>query len=178
MKNIDLQEELVSRYKKGDIKAQYKLFSMNIKSMYNTALRFFPNQMDAEDIVQESFIAAFKKINSFNGESTFSYWLKQIVINKCISELRKRKFYFVNIDEQCHEIKEDEINENFDPVKLHEIIKDLPIGARTIINLYAFENLSHKEIADKLKISESTSKTQYMRAKMLLSEKIKNSIRI
>ena len=171
--NIDIHKELVERYKKGDIKAQYKLFNMNINAMYNTAIRFFANQMDAEDIVQESFIVAFEKINSFNGNSTFSYWLKQIVINKCISELRKRKLDFVNIDEHYLEAEENEINDDFDPEKLHQIIKELPIGARTVINLYAFENLSHKEIAEKLEISESTSKTQYMRAKMLLLEKIK-----
>ena len=172
----DIHKDLVDRCKMGDIKAQYSLFKTYNKAIYNIAMRFFNNKMDAEDIVQETFILAFTKIGKFKGDSTFGFWLKRIAINKSISELRKRKINFEMIDannKNYIEVDEDEIDERIKPELIHEAIKGLPTGARTIINLFALEGYKHKDIARMLGISESTSKTQYKRAKKLLTGQLK-----
>ena len=175
MSEIELQNKLVERCKKGDIKAQFALFKMHSKAMYNVAIRFFNNKMDAEDVVQESFIKAFQKIDEFNGHSSFGFWLKRIVINGCISEIRKRKVTFEEINEEITgNLIDEKIDSFIEPDKVHHAIKALPDGARTIINLYALEGFKHDEIAHMLGISSSTSKTQYMRAKKLLLEKLNN----
>ena len=142
--------------------------------MFNVAIRFFSNKMDAEDVVQESFIKVFQKIDEFNGHSSFGFWIKRIVINGCISEIRKKKVFFEEIDEDVIEgLTDEKIDSFIEPEKVHNAIKTLPEGARTIINLYALEGFKHKEIAEMLGISSSTSKTQFMRAKKLLLEKLK-----
>ena len=170
-KVIDLQKEIINRCKKGDEKAQYRLYSMYSKSMYNVAIRYVGIRMDAEDILQEAFISAFKNLKKLKEEQTFPSWLRRIVINKSISFLRKKKFTIEQLDDNTH-IAEEEINSSVTPEILHRAIKKLPEGARIIINLFAFEGYKHKEIAKKLGITESTSKTQYLRAKKLLSELI------
>jgi RNA polymerase sigma-70 factor (ECF subfamily) len=173
MREIELQNKLVERCRKGDIKAQFALFKMHSKAMYNVAIRFFNNKMDAEDVVQESFIKAFQKIDEFNGYSSFGFWLKRIVINGCISEIRKRKITFEEINEELTgSLVEEKIDSFIEPDLVHNAIKALPEGARTIINLYALEGFKHDEISQMLGISSSTSKTQYMRAKKLLLEKL------
>lgn len=164
----DIHTQLVKRCKKGDAKAQYTLYKSYVDAMYNTALRLMKNQMDAEDMVQESFIQAFAKIGSFRGDSTFGAWLKRIVVNKCLSELRKNKIYFEEIEHVAESESEEEIDETVEPEWVNNAIKALPDGARTIFTLYATEGYKHKEIAKMLNISESTSKTQYIRAKQLL----------
>ena len=174
----DIHENLVARCRKGDRKAQYALYQKYVNATYNIAIRFMKNKMDADDAVQESFIKAFLKIGKFKGDSTFGYWLKRITVNHCISELRKRKIQFHDLDESISESTvqnyDEAIPETIEPAKVHEEIKNLPDSARTILNLFALEGYRHKEIAAMLKISESTSRTQYMRAKQLLAKNINN----
>jgi RNA polymerase sigma-70 factor (ECF subfamily) len=173
----ELHKELIDRCKVGDIKAQYSLYKLYSKSQYNVAMRFMNNKMDADEIVQDTFITAFNKIEHFEGKGAFGQWLKRITINNCISILRKRKIHFDDIDEAnvAEEILED-VNENLNPEIVHQAIKDLPEKARTILNLYALEGYKHKEISEILGITESTSKTQYKRAKKILLEKLKSLI--
>jgi RNA polymerase sigma-70 factor (ECF subfamily) len=173
----DMHEELVARCRKGDVKAQYALFKKYAKATFNIAMRFMNNKMDADDAVQESFLKAFMRIDDFKGDSSFGYWLKRITINHCISELRKRKIHFQDVDDRiAGEAIDHEIEESISPELVHEGIKKLPASARAILNLYALEGYKHKEIARMLKISESTSRTQYMRAKTLLASQIKSMI--
>ena len=173
----ELHRELINRCKKGDIKAQYSLYRLHVHFLYNISMRFMGNKMDADEIVQDTFITVFSKIDKYKGEGAFGQWLKRIAINNCISVLRKRKVYFEDIEEAnvANEIQE-EIDENTDPGLVHEAIKSLPDRARLIVNLYALEGMKHKEISKKLGITESTSKTQYRRAKQLLMEKLKDEI--
>lgn len=173
--SINLNIELIERCKKGDIKAQFSLYKQYSAAMYNIAVRFLNNKMDAEDILQESFITVFEGLNELKNNEAFGSWLKRIVINNCISFLRKNKMHFEDLegqrltDEGFDNVIEDEI----DPAIVHSAIKELPEGARTIVVLYALENYKHREIAELLKISESTSKSQYKRALNLLGENIK-----
>lgn len=142
--------------------------------MYNIAIRMTGNRENAEDIVQDSFTRAFLDIHKLNDENAFAGWLKRIVINRCIDEMRKRKYHFTDfeiISEKHAEIAE-EVDEKTDPEMVHQMIKKLPDGAREILVLHSLEGLKHAEIAEKLQISESTSKTQFFRAKQILASKI------
>ena len=173
----ELHKELIDRCKVGDIKAQYSLYKLFSKSLYNVAMRFMNNKMDADEIVQDTFIIAFKKMDDFEGKGAFGQWLKRIAINNCISILRKRKIHFDDIDQiNLSGDAVEEVKESIDPEIVHNAIKELPDKARTILNLYALEGYKHREISEILGITESTSKTQYKRAKRILLEKLKNVI--
>ena len=173
----ELHSELIDRCKVGDTKAQYSLYRLFAKSLYNVGMRFMNNKMDVEEIVQDTFITAFRKIGDYEGRGHFGQWLKRIAINNCISILRKRKVFFEDIDELhlANDISED-IEEDFDPVIVHEAIKELPERSRVVLILYALEGYKHQEIGEMLGITESTSKTQYRRAKQILMEKLKKVV--
>ncbi|GGD17065.1 RNA polymerase subunit sigma-24 [Hyunsoonleella pacifica] len=140
--------------------------------MFNVCVRMVKSKEDAEDILQESFVDAFKNLNSFRYESTFGSWLKRIVINKSINHLKLKRVPLVAMDDYddwIPEQQEEEINEeylNVDTIKT--AIKQLPEGYQTIINLYLIEGYDHVEIGEILGISTSTSKSQYHRAKKKL----------
>ncbi|WEK19257.1 MAG: RNA polymerase sigma factor [Candidatus Pedobacter colombiensis] len=169
---IDKHIALVDQCRKGDRKAQFEIYKLYSKAMYNVAYRIVNFEEEAEDILQESFLDVFTRIDSFRGETTFGLWLKQIVINKSINQLRKRKVDFVNIDEM--DIVEDEDDGLFGlELKAEEIrqaIMSLPDKHRVILSLYLLEGYDHSEIAHVLKISEGTSRSQFMRAKLKLND--------
>ncbi len=146
--------------------------------MYNIAIRFLNNKMDAEDILQESFVTAFTRLKELQNRDLFGSWLKRIVINNCISLQRKRKIAFEEIDEQRHGESEERSEgiPEVDSALIHRAIKELPHKGRTVLVLRALEGYSHKEIAETLDISVSTSKTQYSRALSLLNMKLKGKI--
>lgn len=172
---IHINSRLIERCLDGDIKAQYQLYKLYSKAMYNIAIRFLDNKMDAEDILQESFITAFNRLGELKNRALFGSWLKRIVINNCISFQRKRKIAFEKIDEQRHGEAE-EIDEGVpavNPAQVHQAIRELPHKGRTVLIMRALEGYSHKEVAEALEISVSTSKTQYSRALTLLNKKLK-----
>ena len=160
----------------GDSAAQFELYKCYNKAMYNVALRIINFEEEAEDILQEAFLEAFTRIGDFRQESTFGLWLKQIVINKSINYLRKRKLEFVSVDES-KEIANEDVDDSADlTLKVDEVktaIKRLPDGYRVVLSLYLLEGYDHEEIAHILKISENTSRTQYMRAKQKLKKLLK-----
>jgi RNA polymerase sigma factor (sigma-70 family) len=131
------------------------------------------NQAEAEDLLQESFAEAFLKLDSFRYESAFGAWLKRIVVNKCINHLKKRRaqlIYTENIPETNHE-EDREINPNDLEVKrIYNAMEKLPEGYRVIFSLYLLEGYDHSEIAQIMGISESTSKSQFSRAKQKIKE--------
>ncbi|RKE98809.1 RNA polymerase sigma factor [Ichthyenterobacterium magnum] len=165
---------LIERSKLGDRKMQYKLYSLYVDAMYNVSIRIVKVKEDAEDVVQDSFIDAFKHLSTFKYQSTFGSWLKRIVVNKSINYLKVKRIPLVAIDEQDYWISEPEsIKEpQLDINKIKAAIKTLPQGYQTIINLYLIEGYDHNEIGDILEISVSTSKSQYHRAKKKLVELI------
>jgi RNA polymerase sigma factor (sigma-70 family) len=133
--------------------------------MYNLAYRMMNNREDAEDILQEAFLECFRNIESFRFESTFGAWLKSIIVNRCINQLRKRKVELVFYDTLPADITEDEPDTVYDTRKIFKGIEQLPDGYRIILTLYLLEGYDHSEIAQILGITESTSKSQYSRAK-------------
>ena len=146
--------------------------------MYNIAIRFLNNKMDAEDILQESFVTAFEKLPELANYNAFGSWLKRIVINNCITYVRKNKFEFDNIEDYDSADYPDDTDEEFsiDPALVHDVIKTLPPGGRSIVILHALEGYKHRQIAEMLAISESTSKTQYKRALDILFKNLKQKI--
>lgn len=169
-------KSLVEESKSGHRNSQYQLYELYVDAMYNVSMRILGTKEDAEDIVQESFIDAFKNLNSFRYESTFGSWLKRIVVNKSINFLKLKKIPVTGIDEHEYHLSEDE-HENIDLEPNIESIKKgitlLPTGYKQIINLYLIEGYDHVEIGEILEISTSTSKSQYHRAKKKLIEIIK-----
>lgn len=180
LETIDINAKLVERAKLGDQQAMYRLYKSHVQAMYNTSIRIVVNQFDAEDIIQESFLSAFKSLSSFKGDSSFGSWVKRIVINKSLNALRQKKQIFSDLDNLyiANEESEDEDFPEVTPEVIHEAIKLLPEKARVVLNLYLLEGYKHKEIAELLEISESTSKSQYQRARMLLQERIRIELNI
>jgi len=155
----------------GSRAAQFELYKLYAKAMYNVALRILNYEEEAEDVLQESFLDAFTRISDFRLETTFGLWLKQIVINKSINYLRKRKMEFVSTDELSEipdETGFDDADVKLQADEIRKAIAELPDGYRVVLSLYLLEGYDHEEISHILKISENTSRTQYMRAKKKL----------
>lgn len=176
--DVNINRQILERCKNGEAKAQFMLYKQYSKAMYNIAIRFLNNKMDAEDILQESFLTAFEKLTELTNDNAFGSWLKRIVINNCITHLRHNKFEFEDIDDHASlEYTDDGDAElNIDPALVHTAIKELPAGGRTILVLHALEGYKHREIAEMLGVTESTSKTQYKRALDLLFINLKKKI--
>ncbi|MFI0429019.1 RNA polymerase sigma factor [Mariniflexile sp. HMF6888] len=163
-------KELVEKSKLGNRNAQYNLYEYYVDAMYNVAMRMVRIKEDAEDVVQDSFVEAFKNLSSFRYESTFGSWLKRIVVNKSVNHLKLRKIPIVPIENEMYRIKDD-VEEEVQQADTKKVIKGislLPAGYQQIINLYLIEGYDHVEIGEILGITESTSKSQYHRAKKKL----------
>ena len=168
--NIYINAPLIEECRKGNNKAQYRLYNQYSKAMFNLAYRILNNREDAEDILQETFVDCFRYIDSFRFESTFGAWLKKILVNKCINHLKKKKIDLILYDNLPTEVYEEEADITYDTGKIFKGIEMLPDGYRIILTLYLLEGYDHSEISQILGISESTSKSQYSRAK----EKLRN----
>jgi RNA polymerase sigma factor (sigma-70 family) len=179
---IDKHTELVERCRLGERKAQYELYKHYAKSMLNVCVRVLNHHGEAEDVLQEAFLDAFTQLHTFRGQSTFGAWLKQIVVNKAINQLRQRRLQLVNVEDlyaDGHEYDlpdEPPLNEQdvaLDVERVRWALLQLPEGYRVVLSLYLFEGYDHEEIGQVLSISESTSRTQYMRGKKKLLEILK-----
>jgi RNA polymerase sigma factor (sigma-70 family) len=153
---------------KGNSKAQYRLYSNYSRAMYNLAYRMMNNREDAEDILQETFLECFRNIGSFRFESAFGAWLKRILINKCMNHLRKKKSELVLYESLPPDEAEEDSEIQYDTSRIFKAIELLPDGYRIVLTLYLLEGYDHAEIAKILEIAESTSKSQYSRAKSRL----------
>lgn len=163
-------KDLVEKCKSGHPSSQYQLYSLYVDAVYNIGMRMLGNKEDAEDIVQDSFVDAFRNLARFNYESTFGAWLKRIVINKSINQLKAKQIPVVPMESHKYHLTEevDEKAETIDIRKVKKGIAQLPAGYKQIINLYLIEGYDHIEIGEILDISTSTSKSQYHRAKKKL----------
>lgn len=158
----------------GDVRAQYRLYNLYSTAMFNICFRMTGRQEEAEDVLQEAFTCAFGKLGSFRFESSFGAWLKRIVINTCINHLKKKKPELVLTEDQIESPPDDEpVNYGdieFRVDQVRKAVESLPDGYRVIFTLYLLEGYDHKEIADIMGISESTSKSQFLRAKNRIRE--------
>lgn len=178
----DTHRVLVEGCQRNDAQAQFQLYQHYSQAMYNICLRMLNSDVDAEDILQNSFVDVFRKINMFRFDSSIGAWIKRIVINNCINHLKRRRLKTEEWLEHKGEHLlvlpvglEDTPEYNIDEV--HEAIKNLPDGYRIVFNLYCLEGYDHQEISEILGISEATSKSQYSRAKKKLREGLSSAIR-
>jgi RNA polymerase sigma-70 factor (ECF subfamily) len=142
--------------------------------MYVVCLRYTKSQQEAEDVLQDSFIKVFKNLKGYRGDSRLDYWIKRIVVNTALNSQRKKLYMYpmVDIDHVKNDFDHSKSLSSFQLEELLNMIKELPAGCQTVFNLFAIEGYSHKEIAEMLKVSEGTSKSQFSRARKLLQEKI------
>ncbi|MDT0685802.1 RNA polymerase sigma factor [Autumnicola psychrophila] len=174
--------DLVAACRKGDQRAQMEIYNRFYKAMYNTALRIVKHSAEAEDIMQEAFLNAFTKIESFNGESTFGAWLKRIVVNKCISVYNKKiKYEEVSYnDELKNEIDDSEgyiINEEKTSEKVEVLLtklNSLKENYRMCLTLHLIEGYDYDEICEIMEISYANCRTTIFRAKESLRKKLLN----
>lgn len=170
--NFYIHAPIIEECINGSKKAQYRLYNLYSKAMFNLAYRMMNNREDAEDILQEAFVECFRNIASFRFESTFGAWLKKITVNKCINQINKKKIDLMLCETLPNTVYEEEDEPAYDTSKIFKGIGMLPDGYRIILTLYLLEGYDHSEISQILGISESTSKSQYSRAK----EKLRNSL--
>lgn len=169
---IDKNVELVNGCRKGNRQAQFEIYKLYERAMYSAALRIVNNEAEAEDVLQESFLEAFTRIEDFRGDTTFGLWLKKIIINKSINCLRKRRAEFVSLDgiELADSAAEDHDETLLKVEEIKMAVTQLPDGYRVVLTLYLFEGYDHEEISHILKISEATSRSQLMRGKVKLKQ--------
>lgn len=151
-------------------KALYEKFSAK---MLVVCYRYAHNREDAEDMLQEGFIKIFSQIRTFENRGTLEGWIRRIVVHTCINILKKNKRFNESVDiihASSLQVREESIPSIMQAKEVVECIRMLPIGYRTVLNLYAVEGFSHKEISNMLDIEESTSRSQYTRAKAMLED--------
>ncbi len=161
-----------------DLKAQKMLYDLHARKTMGVCLRYCKNQDEAKDLLQDGFIKVFEKISTYRGEGSLEAWIKKIVITTALEEIRRKKIDFMRLpDENVEEDEPIATDSKLQTQDLLRIIQQLPEGFRVVFNLFAIEGFSHNEIAEKLNITEGTSKSQYARARayiqrLLVAEKI------
>jgi RNA polymerase sigma-70 factor (ECF subfamily) len=141
--------------------------------MLAVCYRFGHNREDAEDMLQEGFIKVFSQIHTFRNQGAFEGWVRRIIVHTCINNLKKNKKFNESVDinnATSLMVREESVPSIVQAKQVVECIRLLPLGYRTVLNLYAIEGYSHKEISLMLEIEESTSRSQYTRAKQMLEE--------
>ena len=176
-KYVNIHQDLIDACRAGDRDAQFRIYKLYYKAMYNTSLRIVNDTAEAEDIMQESFLDAFRRIGSYTGEGSFGSWLKRIVVNRSLDHLRKTK-EMVSLDEVGAEVPdsddsypEEEIRGRVEDVM--RAIAQLPVDYRVIINLILVEGYDHEEVSCILNITNQLSRTRYSRARQRLLETIR-----
>jgi RNA polymerase sigma factor (sigma-70 family) len=164
------EASLIADCLKGDRKSQKSLYELYSPKMFSICLRYTKNQMDAEDVLQEGFIKLFTNLTKFKGEGSFEGYVRRIFVNTAIEHLRRKKLETSGCEVLENTISDKQPNalDNLYNKDLLKTSSTLSPGYQTVFHLYAVEGFSHQQIAEKLGISESTSKSQYSRAKGLL----------
>jgi RNA polymerase sigma factor (sigma-70 family) len=167
------EEALLKECLKNNAAAQRELYNKYSAKMLAVCYRYGHNREDAEDMLQEGFIKVFMQIHTFENRGAFEGWIRRIIVHTCINILKKNKKFNESVD-IIHatgvQVREDSVPAIIQAKQVVECIRLLPIGYRTVLNLYAVEGYSHREIASMLDIEESTSRSQYTRAKAMLED--------
>lgn len=166
-------QEIVEKCKRGNRRAQFELYRLYSKAMYNVCLRMLRHEHDAEDLLQNSFVDVFTKLHTFKYQSSVGAWIKRIVVNNCINHLKRNRLKLEELEDRfvaddpapdAKASKEPKLSIE----RIRQGVRKLPEGYRVVFTLYAIEGYDHKEIAEILDVSEATSKSQYSRAKKKL----------
>ena len=167
------QVHLIEKCKKNDSLAQMQLYDLYCKAMFNTAFNFIKDDDIAQDVMQEAFIKAFKKIGTYTGQASFGSWLKRIVINQSLDWLKKQKLDTVELKEEVAFLPNDEpleVDTEISMAVIYKCIEALPQKCKNVVKLYLLEGYDHQEIGSILGVSETTSKSQYSRAKQKIRQ--------
>lgn len=167
------EEQMLQGCLKNDASVQEVLYNRFSPRMLGVCYRFARNREDAEDMMQEGFIKVFSQIHQFRGQGALEGWIRRIIVHTCINILKKNKKFSDTVDlfhASTLHLKENNIPSLMQAKQVVECIRLLPLGYRTVLNLYAIEGYSHREISSILDIEESTSRSQYTRAKSMLKD--------
>ncbi len=168
------EEELLEGCRKGKPVAQRKLYDRLAPKMLGVCIRYIKDKEEAEHVLIGSIVKVFDKLDQFKGDGSFEGWVRRIIVNDCLMYIRKNRNMSLQSDiEEVHDdpnlkVMEDQLNEQ----DLLKLIDELPVGYRTVFNLYAIEGYNHAEIAKQLDISENTSKSQLSRARKWLQNRL------
>lgn len=169
-------EELLALCKKGDRRAQKKLYDSLAPKMFALCIRYMGDRESAADVLQDGFVTLFSKLDTFSGEGSFEGWVRRIFVNTALMSLRKN-----DILRNTKELEDaapviSEASSALDDIGYKELmamVASLPTGFRTVFNMYVIEGFSHKDIADALGISEATSRSQLLRGRTMLQDMIR-----
>ncbi len=167
------EEAILQGCLKNQAVAQQELYSRYSPKMLSVCYRFARNREDAEDMLQEGFIRVFTQIHQFQSKGSFEGWIRRIIVHTCINHLKKHKKFNDSVDitqAQTVSVREDSVPSIIQAKQVIECIRTLPLGYRTVLNLFAIDGYTHREIANMLDIEESTSRSQYTRAKAMLEQ--------
>lgn len=167
------EEAILQGCLRNESTAQKELYNKYSPKMLAVCYRFGHNREDAEDMLQEGFIKVFSQIHTFRNQGAFEGWVRRIIVHTCINSLKKNKKFNESVDlmhATTLQVREESVPSIVQAKQVVECIRLLPLGYRTVLNLYAIEGYSHKEISLMLEIEESTSRSQYTRAKQMLED--------
>ena len=167
------EEVLIKGCLRNEAASQQELYHRFSPKMLSVCYRYAKSREDAEDMLQEGFIKVFTQIHQFQNRGALEGWIRRIIVHTCINNLKKNKKFSKSVDiihASGVPVRDENIPSILQAKQVVECIRMLPMGYRTVLNLYAIEGYSHKEIADILDIEESTSRSQYTRAKAMLED--------
>jgi RNA polymerase sigma factor (sigma-70 family) len=167
------EELLIQGCLRNEASAQQELYYRYSPKMLSVCYRYAKSREDAEDMLQEGFIKVFTQIHQFQNRGALEGWIRRIIVHTCINNLKKNKKFSDSVDiihAASVPVREENIPSILQAKQVVECIRLLPMGYRTVLNLYAIEGYSHREIAEILDIEESTSRSQYTRAKAMLED--------
>jgi RNA polymerase sigma-70 factor (ECF subfamily) len=170
------EKQLITGCLNGDRKSQKELYDLYSRKMLGVCLRYVGDRETARDLLQDGFVRVFSSMGSYSGAGAFEGWMRMVFVNGALEYLRKRDILRDSADiESMHELvngEEESAISRLSAKELMELIQTLPDGFKAVFNLYAIEGYSHKEIAEMLHITESTSRSQYVRARKWLQERV------
>ncbi len=168
------EQLLIEGCRKKHPKAQRELYEKFSGKLFATCLRYIKDETEAEDVLVRGFMKIFEKIDQFHGEGSFEGWIRKIMVNESLQYIRKNKNIYmqVDIENAQYEVNIEAIESQLAADDLLNLICKLPVGYRTIFNLYAIEGYTHQEIADMLQISVNTSKSQLSRARIVIQKEL------
>lgn len=168
------ETELINGCLRQNRQAQQQLYQRYAGKMYSLCCRYVKDRMEAEDVLVMSFTKIFERISQYKAEGSFEGWIRRVVVNESLTYLRKHKNMYLETDIEDAALEPDyqKLENELEASDLLKLIENLPVGYRTVFNMYAIDGYSHQEIADQLGISENTSKSQLSRARTLLQKRL------
>ena len=173
---VKYSKDFIDRLKRGDRGAQHILYDSISAKMYGVCMRYSGNSDLAKDILHDGFVKVFTSVKAYRGEGSFEGWVRKIIVNTALEFLRQRRnIEEVELNQASFKVVEI-ANVEYDIKFFLKIVSELPLQYRTVFNLYAIDEYSHSEIAEMLNITESTSKSNYSRAKAILRDKLEKLV--